>query len=92
MTEEGSKKVKTTISSNAKQEVYEYYKFPKSIEYFDAFEDAMTHFAPDSGGSGIKKVRGQKDTLELKIKGHDDRLFAYNGTFYFNKFSNIGLH
>ena len=92
LTEDGSKKAKTTMGKNAKSQIYDHYKFPKCLVYFDAFEDALTHFAANKNSAGIKKVIGTKDTNELKIKGHDDRLIAYNNTYYFDEFSINGLH
>ena len=92
LTEDGSKKAKTTMGKNAKSQIYDHYKFPKCLIYYDAFEDALTHFAANKKSAGIKKVIGTKDTNELKIKGHDDRLIAYNNTYYFDEFSINGLH
>lgn len=85
-----------TISANAKQQIYDYYKFPKCIEYFRAFEDALSKFALSKNSSGIKRLDKEnnalKDIIELKIMGYPDRLFSYNGTYYFDTFSNTGLH
>lgn len=92
LTDDGSKKTKATMGKNAKNQIYDHYKFPKCLIYFDAFEDALTHFAVNKNSSGIKKVIGTSDANELKIKGHDDRLFAYNNSYYFDEFSSIGLH
>ena len=91
LTDDGSKKAKATMSKNAKNQIYDHYKFPKCLMYFDAFEDALTHFAVNKNSSGIKKVVST-DANELKIKGHDDRLFAYNNSYYFDEFSLNGLH
>jgi len=91
LTNDGSKKAKATMSKNAKNQIYDHYKFPKCLMYFDAFEDALTHFAVNKNSSGIKKVVST-DANELKIKGHDDRLFAYNNSYYFDEFSLNGLH
>lgn len=91
MTDAGNKKVKATISKNAKQQIYEYYKFPRCTEYFEAFEDALGLFASAKQSSGIKKVVST-DANELKIKGSPDRLFAYDSTYYFDEFSPTGLH
>ena len=92
LTDNGNKKAKAIISKNAKNQIYEHYKFPKCLIYFEAFEDALTHFAVNKNSSGIKKVIGTSDANELKIKGHDDRLFAYNNSYYFDEFSINGLH
>lgn len=92
LTDDGSKKAKTTMGKNAKSQIYDHYKFPKCLIYFDAFEDALTKFAVNKNSAGIKKVVGTSDANELKIKGHDDRLFAYNNSYYFDEFSLNGLH
>lgn len=92
LTNDGSKKAKATMGKNAKQQIFDHYKFPKCLIYFDAFEDALTHFAVNKNSSGIKKVIGTSDANELKIKGHDDRLFAYDNSYYFDEFSINGLH
>ena len=92
LTQDGSKSAKTTMGKNAKNQIYDHYKFPKCVIYFDAFEDALKYFAVNKNSAGIKKVIGTKDTNELKIKGHDDRLFAYNDSYYFDEFSLNGLH
>ncbi len=92
LTEDGSKKAKTTIGKNAKEQIYDYYKFPKCLEYYEAFEDALGQFAPNRKSSGIKKVIGVPDANELKIMGYPDRLFAYKNTYFFDEFSPTGLH
>lgn len=90
------KSVIATISSNAKKQIYDYYKFPKCIEYFRAFEDALSQFAVSKNSSGIKRLdknnNAMKDFIELKIMGYPDRLFSYDGTYYFTDFLNTGLH
>lgn len=85
-----SKKVKATIAPKAKQEILEYYHFPKCLEYFDAFEYALPQIATKRGTSGIKKLG--PNFYELKITGHDDRLVAENGEYIFNKFDETGFH
>ena len=92
VTDDGSKKAKTAMGKNAKSQIYDHYKFPKCLIYYDAFEDALTKFAVNKNSAGIKKVVGTSDANELKIKGHDDRLFAYNNSYYFDEFSLNGLH
>ena len=91
LTENGSKKTRTTIGKNAKNQIYVYYRFPKCLDYFELFENAMTRFAANKGSAGIKKVIST-DANELKIKGFPDRLFAYNNSYYFDEFSPTGLH
>ena len=87
---------KNTTSANAKKSIMEQYKFPNCLEYFKAFEDALPSFATATGTSGIKKVGTNNKALEykweLKIKGHDDRLFSVDDNYYFDIFSNRGLH
>ena len=93
--EKGSKKVLAIISPKAKHELIDKYKFPQCIEFFEAFEDALTQFATTRGTSGIKHLgknnKNMKNVYELKIMGHDDRLIAYNG-YYFDEFSPTGFH
>lgn len=90
MSETGSKKVKATIAPKAKEEILEYYKFPKCLGYFNLFECALPQFAAERNSAGIKKI--DKNFYELKITGHDDRLIAKNGVYYFDKFDETGLH
>lgn len=90
MTEGGSKKVKATIAPKAKEEIMDHYKFPKCLDYFDMFEYALPQFAADRNSAGIKKI--DKNFYELKITGHDDRILAKNGNYYFDKFDPVGLH
>ena len=88
--------VETAISAKAKQEIMDYYRFPKCLEIFEAFEDAMTTFAATRGSAGIKSLGTNNNTYrgvyELKILGHDDRLISYNGAYYFDEFDSKGLH
>lgn len=91
LTNDGSKKAKTTIGKNAKSQIYDYYMFPKCLVYYEAFEDALSQFATNKRTPGIKKVISS-DANELKILGYPDRLFAYNGTYFFDEFSPTGLH
>ncbi|MBR6127268.1 hypothetical protein IKQ21_06240 [bacterium] len=88
--------VKTTISAKAKQEIYDYYRFPKCIEFYEAFENAMTIFASKKSSAGIKNLgrnnNSLTDIIELKILGYDDRLVSYDGTYYFNEFTPVGRH
>lgn len=96
LNDKGTESVPATISANAKQAIMEQYKFPNCLEYFKAFEDALPSFATAIGTSGIKKIGTNNKALEfkweLKIKGHDDRLFSIDDNYYFDVFSKRGLH
>ena len=96
LNDKGTETINATISANAKKSIMEQYKFPNCLEYFKAFEDALPSFATATGTSGIKKVGTNNKALEykweLKIKGHDDRLFSVDDNYYFDIFSNRGLH
>lgn len=88
--------VDATISANAKQQILDKYKFPTCLTYMQAFEDGLNTFASDWGSSGIKKTgtnnRALGYKLEIKIMGHDDRLFSVDNNYYFDVFSDRGLH
>lgn len=88
--------ITVTIAPSAKEQLYDYYKFPKCMEYYREFEEAMVKFADDEGASGIKYLgkynKKRRDMYELKIVGYDDRLYSYNDSYYFEDFSPIGLH
>ncbi len=96
MTDAGKKQITATITSNAKKEIYEYYKFPKCLDLFSAFEDALSQFATNKNSSGIKRLgrnnNSMKDIIELKIMGYSDRLIDYTGSYRFDTFSNTGFH
>lgn len=96
MTDTGKKRIHTTITSKAKQEIFDYYKFPKCIELFTAFEDALSQFATNKNSSGIKRLgrnnNSMKDVIELKIMGYPDRLIDYRDSYRFDSFSNTGFH
>ena len=61
-----------------------------------AFEDGMKMFATDWGSTGIKKTgtnnKALEYKLEIKIMGHDDRLFSKENDYIFDVFSDRGLH
>lgn len=90
--------VSATISAKAKQEIYDKYKFPLCIEYMTSFEEALTKLAAKRGASGIKKIikgnrnKTQEFLQELKIIGHDDRLFSTKKDNVFDVFSGRGIH
>ena len=84
------------ILSTAKQQIYDKYKYPTCIQYMSAFEDALYSLASATGTSGIKMTGKNNKTIEykmeLKIKGHDDRLFSSNNDYRFDIFSDRGMH
>lgn len=94
--ENGSKAIKVTIGTKAKQEIINKYKYPICLEYLKGFEDALSTFAGATGESGIKQMGRNNKALEykieLKLKGHDDRLFSSKNDYYFDIFSDRGLH
>ena len=88
--------VDVTITSNAKKQILDKYKFPNCLTYMQAFEDGMKMFATDWGSTGIKKTgtnnKALEYKLEIKIMGHDDRLFSKENDYIFDVFSDRGLH
>lgn len=88
--------IPATIASRAKQALLDKYKFPLCLDFMKSFEEALSSFASETGVSGIKKLgRNNKAIeykMELKIKGHDDRLFSSNNDYIFDVFSEKGLH
>lgn len=87
---------KATISSKAKKAILDKYKFPGCIDLFEAFENALTSYASEFGSSGIKKTGSNKNSLEhkmeVKIMGYPDRLFSSRNNYYFDIYSDRGLH
>lgn len=90
------KNMPAEILSSAKQQIYNKYKFPTCIQYLSAFEDALSSFASATGTSGIKNTGRNNKTIEhkmeIKIKGHDDRLFSSGNDYRFDIFSDKGMH
>lgn len=88
--------ITATFASSAKKQIMEKYKFPLSIKYLEAFESALSTFAQAKNSSGIKRVGTNNKALEykaeVKVAGMDDRLFAKNDNYYFDIFSDRGLH
>lgn len=88
--------IPATIGSAAKQQIYDKYKYPGCLQYLEAFEDALSSLASATGTSGIKKTgtnnKAIQFKMELKIKGHDDRLFSSKNDYYFDIFSDKGMH
>ena len=66
------------------------------MEYLQAFEEALTTIAPARGASGVKLTgsnnKAIQHKMEVKIKGHDDRLFSSNNNYVFDIFSPKGMH
>lgn len=93
---ENNEFVTTTIAAKAKQQIIEKYKFPTCIKYLEAFENAISTFAPATNASGIKKVGSNNKALEykyeVKVSGIPDRLFSTSDNYYFDVFSERGLH
>ncbi|MBQ4114059.1 hypothetical protein IJD34_01505 [bacterium] len=85
-----------TFASSAKIQILEKYRFPLCIEFFKAFEEALPLDAKALGSSGVKKTGRNNDSIEhkveLKISGHNDRLFSSQNNYYFDIFSDVGLH
>ncbi|MCM1339134.1 MAG: hypothetical protein NC191_05645 [Muribaculaceae bacterium] len=88
--------IETTMSAKAKQEIIEKYKFPNCLEYLEAFENALSKMATARGSAGVKLLSKNNEAIEykmeLKINGHDDRLFSSENNYYFDIFSARGLH
>ena len=93
---DASEAVPATIGSLAKREIMEKYKYPTCMEYLRGFEDALSSFAAERGASGIKRIVHNNKTpgykYELKLIGHDDRLFSTTDDYFFDVFSDKGLH
>jgi len=85
-----------SIMSNAKKQLINKYMFPNCLEFLIAFEEALPLDAKAIGYSGVKKLGRSNDKLryktELKIMGHDDRLFSSQNNYNFDIFSNTGMH
>ena len=66
------------------------------MEYLQAFEEALATVAPTRGASGIKVIGSNNKAIqykmEVKIKGHDDRLFSSKNNYIFDIFSARGMH
>ena len=93
---EGGKPIKAAIAAKAKQQIINKYKYPQCLDYFTAFENALTNFAGEKGTSGIKNTgrnnKAIQHRMELKIKGEDDRLLSSKNDYYFDIFSDKGMH
>lgn len=93
LTNDGKRSIETVFSSNAKQQIFDKYKYPLCLDYMLSFEDAMKEFTSGLGSSGIKKIFANNDySMEVKITGHPDRLFCGENNGVFDIFSDKGLH
>lgn len=88
--------ITATFASEAKKQIADKYKFPLCIDFLKDFEEALSSFATKSNTSGIKYTGKNNNTItykmELKLMGHDDRLFSSENNYYFDIFSERGLH
>lgn len=94
-----SNQIKTdqrVFASSAKQQILDKYKYPQCIDFLKAFEEALALDAKAQGSSGVKKTGRNNDSLiyriETKLAGHNDRLFSSKNNYYFDIFSETGLH
>ena len=96
MKENSGKNVTAYFAHEAKQQIIDKYKFPICLEYLAGFEDALSMFATERGTSGIKLTtknnKSQEYAMEVKLIGHDDRLFSSKNDYRFDVFSEKGLH
>ena len=96
MKENSGKNVTAYFAHEAKQQIIDKYKFPICLEYLAGFEDALSMFATERGTSGIKLTtknnKSQEYAMEVKLMGHDDRLFSSKNDYRFDVFSEKGLH
>ncbi len=90
------KPIMATIGASAKQQLMDKYRYPRGVDYLKKFEDALSSSATSTGSSGIKNTgrnnESQKYKMELKIAGENDRMFSSNNDYYFDIFSDKGLH
>ena len=60
------------------------------------FEDAIPQDAKAIGTAGVKKTGRNNEKIEhkieVKIMGYPDRLFSSKNNYYFDIYSDIGLH
>ncbi|MBQ8636168.1 hypothetical protein IJ425_08470, partial [bacterium] len=96
LNDKGDEVVESTFHPNAKQQIIDKYRYPICMEYLQAFEEALTTIAPTRGASGIKLTGSNNKAIqykiEVKIKGHDDRLFSSQNNYIFDIFSPKGMH
>ena len=96
LNDKGDEVVESTFHPNAKQQIIDKYRYPLCLEYLQAFEEALTTIAPTRGASGVKLTGSNNKSIqykiEVKLKGHDDRLFSSKNNYVFDIFSARGLH
>lgn len=80
-----------TITSNAKQDIYNHYLYPECLNLFKAFEESLGTRATIRGAAGVKKLFGEPYQFELKIMGYPDRLLAKDERLIFDTHSKQGL-
>ena len=93
--EKSTETFETVFDANAKKQIYDYFKFPNCLEYFEDFEKALTTTTASSGASGIKRMNNNKTLahkIEVKINGKTPRLFSSQNNYVFDIFSFDGLH
>ena len=87
---------KIVFVNSAKKEILSKYKFPRCVEFYRDFEEAMPLIANDTGSAGVKITGTNNDALEykmeVKIKGYTDRLFSSKNNYVFDIYSEKGLH
>ena len=91
-----SENITATFAAKAKQEICAKYLYPVCLEYLEGFESALSSFSTEKGNSGIKLIKRNNKSLEykmeLKLAGHDDRLFSSKNDYCFDIFSDKGMH
>ena len=81
-----------SLSEKAKNKIYSMHKYPNSLRYFTAFEEALKQFAPPQGTTGIKIENNGLKRIKLKVSGLPDRIFSTNRDFCFDYYSPDGDH
>lgn len=85
-----------TFGSQAKQQIFEKYNYPGCLRFLQGFEEALATPANTKKSSGIKLISRNNNKMvykmEVKLAGDDDRLFSSKNDFYFDIFSEKGLH
>ncbi|MCQ2958167.1 MAG: hypothetical protein MJ180_04615, partial [Candidatus Gastranaerophilales bacterium] len=88
------REVISTLTSKAKQEIYEHHKAKDDFRILRGFEKAMSKFVvsrkDDNGVKEYKKM-GRK-VAELKMAEYAERVFAYDDDFIFDEYSEKGDH
>ena len=94
--ERGNVPQERTICNTAKQQLFDKYKFPNSVPFFEKFEQALPLDATFQGSAGVKKLtrnyKNKREKAEIKIMSHDDRLVADSNDYRFNRYDPIGIH